>query len=243
MGCGYPRSGTTWVCRLLSGYLNLPWAKRRMFPVIHNAVLHSHFAYRPGLSNCFYVYRDGRDIMVSQYYNRVRLMNLADHPGREKWRKIFTTLYGFKFDAGDIGSNLPRYVEFSLTDAHGARLTWPEHIQSWVQHERDNIAFLRYEDMLQDAFEPMRRGFEKFLDEPIAERRLRHAIEQASFTKSTGRQPGEEAPSDFFRKGVAGDWSNHFTREAAEIFAHHAGETLVDLGYEQDLEWVKTCQS
>jgi len=241
MGCGYPRSGTTWVCRLLSSYLELPWAKNRMLPAIRNVVLHSHFDYHPSLSNCFYVYRDGRDVIVSQYFSRVRLMHRADLRVGQKWQRIFSTLFGAGFDSADIRSNLPRYLEFIFTDPIDSRDTWPDHIQAWVQPQRDNIAFLSYEDLLEDAFKSISTGLNIFLDKAIDEAQLRDAIEQVSFAKWTGRQPGVEAPNDFFRKGVAGDWRNHFTREAADIFAGYAGDTLVTLGYEDNLDWVKDC--
>lgn len=241
MGCGYPRSGTTWVCRLLSSYLDLPWAKLRTFPSIRGAVLHSHFNYHPGVSNCFYVYRDGRDALASEYFYRVRVLYLKDHPNDDKWQKIFTTLYGPGFDLADVRNNLPQYLEYCLTASHFASLTWPEHIRAWVQPRRGNVAFLRYEDLLQDTFDPISRGLAQFLNEPINESRLRASIEEVSFAKWTGRQPGEEDLSNFFRKGVAGDWRNHFTREAAEIFAEYAGEALVSLGYEQNFDWVKAC--
>ena len=41
------------------------------------------------------------------------------------------------------------------------------------------------------------------------------------------------------RKGVAGDWRNHFTPEAAHVFDSIAGELLVESGYEPDRSWVE----
>ncbi len=41
------------------------------------------------------------------------------------------------------------------------------------------------------------------------------------------------------RKGQAGDWRNHFTREAAEIFDRYCGDMLISTGYEPDHEWVR----
>ena len=55
----------------------------------------------------------------------------------------------------------------------------------------------------------------------------------------TGRRPGEEARGEFARKGVSGDWENHFTRAAAEVFDSYAGNALVELGYEQNSSWVE----
>ncbi len=37
---------------------------------------------------------------------------------------------------------------------------------------------------------------------------------------------------------VSGDWTNHFSKKAVEIFDHYAGDTLIDLGYEKNREWI-----
>jgi len=37
----------------------------------------------------------------------------------------------------------------------------------------------------------------------------------------------------------AGDGRHHFTRDAAEVFDHYAGQTLIDFGYECDRSWVQ----
>lgn len=40
-----------------------------------------------------------------------------------------------------------------------------------------------------------------------------------------------------FRKGVIGDWQSHFSAEHKQVFKEIAGQLLIDLGYEQDLDW------
>ena len=39
-----------------------------------------------------------------------------------------------------------------------------------------------------------------------------------------GRTQGEEASSSFYRKGIAGDWKNHFSEEDRRVFKEEAGE-------------------
>jgi len=63
-------------------------------------------------------------------------------------------------------------------------------------------------------------------------------VGSASFEKlSRGRERGQEDPSSFYRKGVAGDWKNHFSKEDRRVFKEEAGELLIRLGYEDDLDW------
>ena len=70
------------------------------------------------------------------------------------------------------------------------------------------------------------------------EQNLNDAIDRFSFERMTGRKRGTEDRSNFIRKGVIGDWANHFTRETAEIFDHYAGDMLVEMGYESDRNWI-----
>lgn len=40
-----------------------------------------------------------------------------------------------------------------------------------------------------------------------------------------------------FRKGQIGDWANSFTPQHKDVFKQVAGQQLIDLGYEKDLDW------
>ena len=81
------------------------------------------------------------------------------------------------------------------------------------------------------------RGF-GFLGVDTDERKVEHSVSSASFEKlSRGRQRGQEDPSSFYRKGVAGDWRNYFSEEDRRVFKEEAGELLIRLGYEEDLDW------
>lgn len=40
-----------------------------------------------------------------------------------------------------------------------------------------------------------------------------------------------------FRRGVIGDWRNHFSPAHTEAFKQIAGEALIQLGYEKDMDW------
>jgi len=63
----YPKSGGTWVCQMLSDYLAIPFP-RNQFPKFQSSIMHGHYLYIPRMKNVYIVMRDGRDIMVSYYY-------------------------------------------------------------------------------------------------------------------------------------------------------------------------------
>ena len=78
----------------------------------------------------------------------------------------------------------------------------------------------------------------EFLEVDARKKNVRRCIEAASFEKmSEGRKPGEEDPSSFFRKGIAGDWKNVFNGRDRQAFKEEAGELLIKLGYEKDNDW------
>jgi hypothetical protein len=92
---------------------------------------------------------------------------------------------------------------------------------------------VRYEDLLSRPEEEVRRLLE-FLGAGADDETVRRCVNAASFEKlSRGRERGEEDPTSFFRKGVAGDWRNTFTEQDRRVFEEMAGDLLAQLGYEK----------
>lgn len=52
-----------------------------------------------------------------------------------------------------------------------------------------------------------------------------------------GRMPGQEDRTAEWRKGISGDWRNYFSNDDKALFKSLAGGLLVELGYEQNLDW------
>jgi hypothetical protein len=101
----------------------------------------------------------------------------------------------------------------------------------------DGYAEVRYEDLLEHPNEEVERLL-GFLGVDTDERLVEHCVSQASFEKlSRGRQRGQEDPSSFYRKGVAGDWKYLFDERDRQIYKEEAGELLIRLGYEKDSGW------
>jgi hypothetical protein len=55
--------------------------------------------------------------------------------------------------------------------------------------------------------------------------------------KAGGRDRGDEDQSSHYRKGVAGDWRNHFTPVVEREFKDRWGDLVMTLGYEQNPDW------
>ena len=100
-----------------------------------------------------------------------------------------------------------------------------------------NYTEVRYEELLENPEEEVRRLL-GFLRADAGEEVVKECVEAASFGRlSGGRERGEEDSASFYRKGVAGDWRNVLTERDRRDFKEAAGEFLIELGYEKDLDW------
>jgi Sulfotransferase family len=155
-----------------------------------------------------HIIRDGRDSAVSAAHH-ARNFGRAKGERREE-EGLFAPAQIRKL-AADWNARVGRAVE------DGPRLFG------------DRYAEVRYEDLLSHPEREMARLL-RFLgaDEAGAGR----CVEAASFERlSRGRTRGEEDPSSFFRKGVAGDWREAFTERDRRVFEEEAGGLLQKLGY------------
>ena len=226
----HPKSGGTWVCRMIAEYLDIPFPHNRLPPRCR-CILHGHYLRVAAANDTIVMWRDGRDVVVSHYYYHL-FHRRTTMPG---WADAQQERLGIK-DAHDIQRYLPRYIDYCFTDGPPPNMTWTSFIETWKN--RTGYVDTSYEAMRQDPRREMKKILQYLLAHDIDDVKLDSCISKFSFENVTGRNPGEEDVYSFVRKGIVGDWKNHFTREAREIFNYHAGQTLVDLGYEPDRAWV-----
>lgn len=230
VGCGYPRSGTVWLCQLLSSYLDLPHPRRYRLPVAMPCVVHAHWLPDPRLPRTVYIVRDGRDVMVSRYFYEVRLAASRLNPAAARQRRArFDRVLGPRADLNDVEGNMARFVEVELSEPGWPASTWPQHVDAWLDAPL-KTAVVRYEDLRRDVHDALSPALEK-LGETVDAGSLRMSGQRFEF----GRQAGLQHDGWFgpvLRRGVPGDWKSHFSREAATIFDQAAGRTLRRLGYE-----------
>lgn len=101
----------------------------------------------------------------------------------------------------------------------------------------DNYTEVRYEDLLERPNEEVGRLL-GFLGVDTQGALVESCVRSASFEKlSKGRERGQEDPTSFYRKGVAGDWKNLFNERDKQVYKEEAGGLLIRLGYEKDGDW------
>ncbi|RME42934.1 MAG: hypothetical protein D6791_16645 [Chloroflexi bacterium] len=235
-----PKTGTTWVVRLLS---SLPGYRRignfqgdlsRYHTVLPGDVVHGHDWYTPELgailrSNHIKVIvtlRDPRDQTVSRMFHLRRDPNT---PWYEKMNSLddYEALMACIEGRPGLPSALDRI-----------KLT-----QSWLQSDAD-VLCVRYEDMVADTAAILKQML-VFLGIRAQDRLVQAIVTRNRFERLTigrriwrpARQPGQENGGSHFRKGIVGDWKNYFHEAHVERFKQVAGEALIELGYERDLDW------
>ena len=181
--------------------------------------------------------RDGRDVEISMLHHRWK--NSMDRggphilkPEEEERRKAH--------EDGDL-ERLAEMGWFDEDELRRRARLWSSQVAGAVKDGLellgDNYTEVTYESLLEDTGAQVRR-LAKFLGARSDKKTVRRCVEKASFEKlSRGRKRGQEDPTSFFRKGVAGDWKNVFTEKDRQIFKEEAGNLLVKLDYESDEDW------
>ena len=116
---------------------------------------------------------------------------------------------------------------------------------SWVRDwlDRPRICLVHFEDMLSDPEAQLVRIL-NFTERPVNREHVRRVVAENSFEELTRRRDGKTRESGqgdnskFLRRGVAGDWRNHFNARSCELIWKHAGSALERLGYESDSTWI-----
>ena len=237
---GYPKSGTTWACQLAAAYLRMPFPRRSLIPIGFPAVVHGHELVEKEYPYCIYVIRDGRDVMTSLFYHIRRLLLDGE---RRFLPKDEHSIYLDAEDQETVRKNFPRFLESQIETTVGCKTSWSRHVESYLQCERSQVACLKYEELLTGDAEALSRELAKLDGKDPSTDRAKFILEDYSFANTSGRKPNTEDKSSFMRKGIAGDWRNHFNRESAQIFDHHCGKALLEVGYEQDRSWIENLPS
>ncbi len=243
---GLPKSGTTWVEKMLSSF---PGFHELLIPDVaahelatggsHDYELpddmfdrfdrmlvltkmhchgspHNAAVLRRAGVRYVVLFRDLRDVAVSNYF----------YVRNTPWHPEYPHYHGRTVQDGLIAfaeRTLPAYVEW---------------VRSWhANRDPEKSLVFRYEELLTDDLGCLRRMAALF-QLPATDDELKAIAERNSFkAMSGGRERGQESGASFQRKGQAGDWKNHFTPEIGAAYKRILGEFLIEFGYEGSTDW------
>lgn len=237
---GSPKTGTTWMLKLISsipGYRevgNFDGEIRRYNSVQAGEVVHGHDWYTPELADLLVknkikvvlLVRDPRDQLISRVFHIRRVEN---HPWHQKL----------------AGVSLDEAIMLCIEGREGlpGTRTMIELTQSWLNGGYDMVV-VRYEQLLCSPREQFQRVLD-YLQVKLPEQLLEAIIARNQFERLSGgrkfwkkaRKQGQEDPRSHFRKGIIGDWKNYLKPDHIVRFKQVAGDKLIELGYERDLNW------
>jgi hypothetical protein len=227
----YPKSGGNWLVNLLGDALSLdkrdiyinddytafnvslhPWYKgTAAFNLTESCVIKSHEFPESVLHNFpahrVHLIRDCRDVIVSKYF----------------FERDFCVQNGI-------------YKEFTISfDDFVAKTAeeWAAFVRAW---KSEDVVIVYYEYLLRDALAEMKSLFGKLglrVEEAALVAAIRNNTKEA-MKKSLGNAFQHNT---FVRKGIEGDWKNHFSERHKEMVKKYAGTELIMAGYEKDNDW------
>jgi lipopolysaccharide transport system ATP-binding protein len=228
------KAGSQWIARILRilvadrvvipfdakhGHVfDRPICARGVYPAVYLTKERFDQVVVPGPHRRFVIIRDLRDTLVSLYFSvKVSHAMSAD---TLRYRE----------------SLCDRDAEAGLLYTLDTLLPAPAEIQaSWL---RAGEAILRYEDLLVNDVAILERVLLDHCELRVTKAKLHEAILASRFeTLTKGRQRGEEDITAHERKGIHGDWRNHFTDAVKRAFKERFGDVLVATGYECDADW------
>lgn len=219
---GHPRSGNTWLDRLLSDVLDSPISNVSPEPPSDkrfcrtgtggHIIRKTHW--RPDQweeggdgDKVVFIQRDPRDVPVSAMYYRSLL------PTDEYLMNVIKTLCTMQTALG-------KYAIF-----YGCN--YETFVRTWLTYP---IVHTRYEDLHALG------GLE--LCRIVAELGIEVSIKdcEAAFDRQRFDRHKMNYPHSM-RKGIVGDWRNHYRREHGEMLTSCLGELMIEQGYIDDLNW------
>jgi hypothetical protein len=167
---------------------------------------------KPERYKAFFVMRDPRDVLISWYFSIKCSHGLLGEI--ERIRGDLASLS----EADGLLYSIDFLADYGLFAAQ----------RSWASASaRDpNVLLVRHEDLTAPTNLPSVAQMFDHCDIRMPQTVLEELLDAYSFEKLSGRKPGQEDPSAHYRKGVPGDWRNHFNDRIQLRFSELTGDLL-----------------
>lgn len=180
--------------------------------VVREALLRRHAVH-------YFIYRDPRDVVVSEAYYLAHMNRW--HRLHKHFKQLETPEARIRFAITGAEKQAPFY--YPDIEERFARF------RGWL--DADETLCLRYESLISERQTALVHDIVRFY--------LKQTEQDCSENElvTTALKNIDPGKSHTFRKGESGSWQKTFTQEHKDLFKHYAGNLLVELGYETDLDW------
>jgi hypothetical protein len=230
---GYPKSGTTWLVRLVAELISCPVYGDWGFETTE--ALYKEGSDRDSVYQCFkshhtyvelqkaselkihkiiYIVRDPRDIVISgvHYFNFKRTL----FSKMSKFSKATTLL-------NKTISNKEKKKQMILSVLNGSETVNTWHKNSWQKHYstylNKNILFVKYEDLI-DSPEIEGKNILNYLKISVPETHIKKSIEKQSFQNKKLEiiNSNDKQLKKLLRQGKYGYWKKEFSKKEILLF-------------------------
>jgi hypothetical protein len=194
-------------------FLEAPLVCGAIYPTVYVTKEQFCSAALPANYRKFIIIRDLRDTLISGYFS-IRYSHAVIDERLARWRE--------RLEAMTVEDGLLMLLDEWLPMSARIQKSWLEAGDKCV----------RYEELLGQDTEILEKLLIDHCELPVTRERLREILVKNRFENLTGgRKPGEEDLMAHERKGIAGDWRNHFTRNITCEFNKRYGDLVVAGGY------------
>ena len=127
------------------------------------------------------------------------------------------------------------------SDGLASTKEWINSTKSWLR-EKDKFLPVKYEDLIENGNSEFKRVLE-YLNISFSEPLVKSIVNRNRFDRLSRkpwqaiRKSGKQNQRSHFRKGIVGDWKNHFSEEHISRYKKIAGDVLIEWKYEENCEW------
>ena len=221
----YPKSGTTWLSEIIRNITNAEGTQKGslmgdagpLFEVANHKKIESFPSPRYLVSHLPY------NLLPHSSENNVKYIYLARNP-RDVAVSFFHFMRQIRFVFA-LDGTWDEFLEYFMKGDVPYGSYFDHFLQWWSRKDDENVLFLKYEDLKKDLNGQV-KIIAQFLGFNFSDRQVEAVAEQCTF-QAMKKNPPKTINSKILqifnkglhvRKGIVGDWKNHFSDEQLEKF-------------------------
>ncbi len=168
-------------------------------------------------------------VELERLFREARFINVVRHPYDVTVSRLH---HGVRAGVRDALAQGHRDHRLLVRNAAGAWSVAQARVAAFRPGREQKLRQVRYEDLLADAGAVAAELY-RFLGVSDAPELVAAAVQASSFEALSGRKPGEEDKTSFFRKGIAGDWRGSLDKDDLKVVDDLCGELMRAEGYQR----------